>query len=50
MKNDNANNNYCFIDGQNLHLGTLEEGWKIDTKKFRIYLKDKYKANNAYYF
>lgn len=43
-------NNYAFIDGQNLHLGTLEDDWKVDLKKFRIYLKDKYNVSNAYYF
>lgn len=42
--------NIAFIDGQNLHLGTSNNGWKIDHKKFRIYLKDKYHANEAYYF
>lgn len=35
-------NNLVFIDGQNLHLGTAQNGWKVDFKKFRIYLKDKY--------
>lgn len=24
--------------------------WKVDLKKFRIYLKEKYKINKAYYF
>ncbi|MDD3303221.1 MAG: NYN domain-containing protein [Candidatus Gracilibacteria bacterium] len=42
--------NYAFIDGQNLHLGTTTEGWNIDPIKFRIYLKDKYKIEKAYYF
>lgn len=42
--------NPAFIDGQNLHLGTSKNGWKIDLKKFRIYLKDKYKVTEAYYF
>lgn len=42
--------NLAFIDGQNLHLGTAENGWKIDHKKFRIYLKDKYHIEEAYYF
>jgi uncharacterized LabA/DUF88 family protein len=42
--------NYAFVDGQNLHLGTLEDNWKIDFKKFRIYLKDKYSVEKAYYF
>jgi hypothetical protein len=41
--------NLAFIDGQNLHLGTAENGWKIDHKKFKIYLKDKY-HEEAYYF
>lgn len=43
-------NNLAFVDGQNLHLGTISSGWKIDYKKFRIYLKDKYKVTEAYYF
>ncbi len=42
--------NLAFIDGQNLHLGTKEGGWKVDFVKFRIYLKDKYKVEEAYYF
>lgn len=41
--------NIAFIDGQNLHLGTKESGWKIDHKKFRTYLKDKYHVIEAYY-
>ncbi len=40
-------NNYCFIDGQNLYRGLK---WKMDYKKFRIYLKDKYNISKAYYF
>lgn len=43
-------NNIAFIDAQNLHLGTSSENWKIDFKKFRIYLKDKFKVNEAYFF
>ena len=39
--------NYAFIDGQNLYQG-LE--WKIDHERFRIYLRDKYKVEKAYYF
>lgn len=42
--------NIAFIDGQNLHLGTTQNNWKIDHKKFRIYLKDKYHVDEAYYF
>ena len=39
--------NITFIDGQNLHLGIKEEGWNIDLKKLRIYLKDKYSVVEA---
>lgn len=39
--------NYAFIDGQNLYSGL---GWKIDYKRFRQYLKDKYRVKYAYYF
>jgi len=42
--------NLAFIDGQNLHLGTKQNGWKVEHKKFRIYLKDKYHVEEAYYF
>lgn len=43
-------NNLAFLDGQNLHLGTAQNNWRIDHKKFRIYLKDKYHVGEAYYF
>ena len=42
--------NIAFIDGQNLHLGARDDGWKIDHKKLRAFLKDKYKIGEAYYF
>ena len=42
--------NVAFIDGQNLHLGTRVNGWTIDHAKFRIYLRDKYHIDEAYYF
>ena len=42
--------NLAFIDGQNLYYGTKENNWKIDFKKFRIYVKDKYNVAHAYYF
>ena len=35
-------NNYAFIDGQNLYLAIQELGWKLDYKKFRVYLREKY--------
>ncbi|MEK7504710.1 MAG: NYN domain-containing protein [Patescibacteria group bacterium] len=43
-------NNFAFIDAQNVHLGIKTLGWELDWKKFRIYLKDKYKVTTAYLF
>ena len=42
--------NYAFIDSQNLNLGIQRAGWKLDWKKFRVFLKDKYNIENAYMF
>jgi len=42
--------NIAYIDGQNLHLGTKSEWRQIDFHKFRIYLKDKFKVQEVYYF
>jgi uncharacterized LabA/DUF88 family protein len=52
---------YAFIDSQNLNLGTSKDiknkrgkivykGWKLDFKKFRTYLKDKFRVSKAYLF
>src|SRR3989338_10258062 len=43
-------NNYAFIDSQNLNLSIQELGWKLDFRKFRIYLKEKYNVTTAYLF
>ncbi|MFA5080773.1 MAG: hypothetical protein WC472_04115 [Candidatus Paceibacterota bacterium] len=54
-------NNFAFIDSQNLNLGVSKDiydkkgtllyyGWKLDFKKLRIYLKDKYSINKAFLF
>ncbi len=42
--------NYAFIDSQNLYIGVQKLGWKLDFKKFRIYLKEKYNISKAYIF
>lgn len=42
--------NYAFIDSQNLNLGVIRAGWKMDWKKFRLHLKDKYNVEQAYMF
>lgn len=42
--------NYAFIDSQNLNLGVQSLGWKLDYKKFRLYLKNKYDVQQVYLF
>ncbi len=42
--------NYAFIDSKNVNLEIQRQGWNLDWKKFRIYLKDKYKVEIAYLF
>ena len=42
--------NYAFIDGNNLHLSVQGIGWKLDYRRFRVYLRDKYGVAKAYYF
>lgn len=42
--------NYAFIDSQNLNLGIKSQGWMLDFKKFRLYLKNKYHVERAYLF
>lgn len=41
---------YAFIDSQNLNLGVRSQGWRIDYKKFRLYLKNKHNVEQAYMF
>lgn len=51
---------YAFIDSQNLNLGTsrsvvrhgkvIYRGWKLDFKKFRKYLFDKFRVQKAFLF
>jgi len=43
-------NNYAFIDSQNLNLGIRESGWVLDFRKFRVYLKEKYGVTKAFLF
>lgn len=43
-------NNLAFIDGQNLYLGTKQNGWSIDLSRLKIYLQDRYNVKEAYYF
>ena len=52
---------YAFIDSQNLNLGTSKnirsrkaklvyKGWKLDFRKFRVYLSDKFHVSKAFLF
>jgi len=51
---------YAFIDSQNLNLGTSKDiyknkkliykGWKLDFKKFRKYLADKFRVKKVFLF
>lgn len=51
---------YAFIDSQNLNLGTSKDiykgekliykGWRLDFKKFRRYLLDKFRVTKAFLF
>lgn len=60
MKKQKRRVTYAFIDSQNLNLGTSKDisrhgkriyiGWKLDFKKFRQYLKDKFRVNKAFLF
>lgn len=47
---ENKENNFAFIDSQNLNLGIKASGWYLDFKRFYIYLKDKYKIKKAFIF
>ncbi|HDZ77517.1 MAG TPA: NYN domain-containing protein [Candidatus Omnitrophica bacterium] len=42
--------NYAFIDSQNLNLSIQDQGWKLDFKRFRTYLSDKFDVDKAYLF
>ena len=43
-------NNFAFIDAQNLHCGIEELGWNIDYRRFRMYLREQYHITKAFIF
>lgn len=43
-------NNYAFIDSQNLNLNIRNQGWILDFAYFRVYLRDKFFVNKAFLF
>lgn len=44
--------NIAYIDGQNLRMGTLDTrpSWRIDLQRFRVYLREKYQVDKAFYY
>ena len=43
-------NNCAFIDSNNMNLSIKGQGWKLDYKRFRKYLEDKYHITKAFIF
>jgi len=43
-------NNYAFIDAQNVYMQTKAMGWAIDVRKLRVYLRDTFSVTRAYWF
>lgn len=43
-------NNCAFIDSQNLNLSIRALGWKLDFRRFRVHLRDKYGVTKAFLF
>ncbi|KKT75445.1 MAG: hypothetical protein UW71_C0003G0039 [Parcubacteria group bacterium GW2011_GWB1_44_7] len=43
-------NNFAYVDGANLHKGIAELGWRLDYRKFRVWLLEKYGVSKAYIF
>ncbi len=46
----NRENNYAFIDSQNLNLSILSQGWQLDFVRFRKYLEDRFRVQRAFLF
>ncbi len=38
------------MDGQNVHLGVKQQGWRVDWARFRIYLRERYGVEKAFIF
>lgn len=43
-------NDYAFVDAQNVYRGITSLGWRIDWFRFRKYLQEKYGVMTAYMF
>jgi len=42
--------NYAFIDSQNLNLAIRDLGWRLDFARFRVYLMENYGVVKAFLF
>ena len=45
-----SQNNFAFIDSQNLNLAIRDQGWVLDWQKFKRYVCDKYSVKKVYLF
>ena len=43
-------NNFAYIDGANLYKGISGLGWKLDYRKFRSWIRQKFGVTDAYLF
>jgi hypothetical protein len=43
-------NNFAYIGGANLHKGVESSKWKLDYKKFRSWIRQKFNVIEAYLF
>lgn len=50
MNNPKKQRVYAFIDSQNLNITINKLGWKIDWRKFRKFLEDRYGVTQAFMF
>lgn len=52
MKNNmnSKENNFAYIDGANLHKGVESSAWKLDYRRFRSWIRQKFDITNAFLF
>lgn len=43
-------NNFAFIDSQNVNLGVQQLGWRVDFVRLRVYLHEHYRVSEAFLF
>lgn len=50
LRTSDKENNFAFIDSQNLNLSIKDQGWNLDFSRFLVYLKDRFSVRKAYIF